>query len=246
MVGKIKMSNIIVHFFYAGLVLHNYLCNKTKKIIETMDKELSIGKIIEKEIRRQGLPITKFAERINCKRGNLYDIFDRNNMDILLLKRISKELNRNFFEDISKDLEIVTPPQDSDAEIKRRESISQFLEVMPTILKQLQKSPVIIFDQEDEENPITPDFTLPDYMITFTIGNTLKERMGDNKILAFDYYKKDDNIEVEVCTNILNNTANINIKLDNKTEKEWRDTIEFAFLIYDKLNIRNRWKALYL
>lgn len=210
-----------------------------------MNKELSIGKIIEKEIRRQGISITKFAERINCRRGNLYDIFERNNIDILLLKRISKELNRNFFEDISKDLEIVTQPQDSDVEIKRRKSVSQFLEVMPTILKQQQRSPVIIFDQENEENPITPDFILPDYMITFTIGNTLKERMGDNKILAFDYYKKDDNIEIEVCTNILNNTANINVKLDYKTEKEWYDTIEFAFLIYNKLDIRNRWKKRY-
>lgn len=211
-----------------------------------MNKELSIGKIIEKEIRRQGISITKFAERINCRRGNLYDIFERNNIDILLLKRISKELNRNFFEDISKDLEIVTQPQDSDVEIKRRKSVSQFLEVMPTILKQQQRSPVIIFDQENEENPITPDFILPDYMITFTIGNTLKERMGDNKILVFDYYKKDDNIEIEVCTNILNNTANINVKLDYKTEKEWYDTIEFAFLIYNKLDIRNRWKKRYL
>lgn len=210
-----------------------------------MNKELSIGKIIEKEIRRQGISITKFAERINCKRGNLYDIFERNNIDILLLKRISKELNRNFFEDISKNLEIVTQPQDSDVEIKRRKSVSQFLEVMPTILKQQQRSPVVIFDQENEENPITPDFILPDYMITFTIGNTLKERMGDNKILVFDYYKKDDNIEIEVCTNILNNTANINVKLDYKTEKEWYDTIEFAFLIYNKLDIRNRWKKRY-
>lgn len=59
-------------------------------------KSKTIGDLINEEVRRKGMPVTKFAKEINCQRNNVYDIFNRSNMDIDLLKRISKVLGANF------------------------------------------------------------------------------------------------------------------------------------------------------
>lgn len=42
------------------------------------------------------------AERINCNRRNIYDIFQRPSIDTELLMRISKALDHDFFADISR------------------------------------------------------------------------------------------------------------------------------------------------
>ena len=48
----------------------------------------TIGEIIEREVRKQQIPITQFADMICCQRNNVYDIFRRSKIDIILLKRI--------------------------------------------------------------------------------------------------------------------------------------------------------------
>lgn len=45
-------------------------------------KSKTIGDLINEEVRRQEMPVTKFAKEINCQRNNVYDIFNRSNMDI--------------------------------------------------------------------------------------------------------------------------------------------------------------------
>ena len=42
------------------------------------------------------------ARQLNCDRRNVYRIFKRDNIDIVLLDRISKALRHNFFNDLSK------------------------------------------------------------------------------------------------------------------------------------------------
>lgn len=42
-----------------------------------------------------------FAKELNCDRRNVYRIFQRDNIDIELLGRISQILNHNFFKDLS-------------------------------------------------------------------------------------------------------------------------------------------------
>jgi len=41
-----------------------------------------------------------FARKLHCSRTNVYNIFQKTNLDVELLKRISVILNYNFFEEI--------------------------------------------------------------------------------------------------------------------------------------------------
>lgn len=45
--------------------------------------------------------ITWLANKLNCSRRNVYRIFERNNIDIILLKQISEALEYDFFKDLS-------------------------------------------------------------------------------------------------------------------------------------------------
>ena len=70
-------------------------------------EKLTIGKLIEKEVRKQQIPITEFARLICCQRNNVYDIFKRSKIDIVQLKQISKVLRWNFFKELADDLELI-------------------------------------------------------------------------------------------------------------------------------------------
>ncbi len=59
---------------------------------------IHIGKLIEKELRRQERSVSWFARKLYCDRSNVYDIFRRENIDADLLLRISMILNHNFFQ----------------------------------------------------------------------------------------------------------------------------------------------------
>lgn len=59
-------------FIYAGVTLQH------KKNINMTEKR-TIGELIEKEVRRQQLSIVEFADKICCKRNNVYNLFTRNN-----------------------------------------------------------------------------------------------------------------------------------------------------------------------
>ncbi len=48
--------------------------------------------------------VTWFAEQLHCKRTNVYDIFNRANVDTGLLTRISRVLEHDFFHDLSENL----------------------------------------------------------------------------------------------------------------------------------------------
>ncbi len=69
-----------------------------------------IGMIIKQELERQERTITWFASKLHCNRANVYNIFSRNNIDIALLIRISKILNRNFVREIADLVEDDTSP----------------------------------------------------------------------------------------------------------------------------------------
>ena len=64
----------------------------------------NIGSIIEEQVRKQGRSISWLAKQLSCHRTNIYDIFKRNNIDILLLRRLSLLLNYDFFKDLSDDV----------------------------------------------------------------------------------------------------------------------------------------------
>ena len=66
---------------------------------------IHIGQLIKTELEHQERTPTWLAKKINCDRTNIYRIFDRESIDTALLSRISTALNRNFFEELSQQLE---------------------------------------------------------------------------------------------------------------------------------------------
>lgn len=67
---------------------------------------ISIGRIIEAELRRQERTVTWLSRKINCDRRNIYDIFKRDSIDTLLLFRLSEVLQVDFFEIFSRALAV--------------------------------------------------------------------------------------------------------------------------------------------
>lgn len=204
-----------------------------------MNDNKTIGELIELEVRRQNIAITDFAEMICCRRNNVYDIFRRDNLDIKLLKNISKVLNRNFFKELAEAPELITDKTETVEEEKNRKAVSQFLEVVPDVLHRLGKSPAIVFCKMSEDkqgNCKLPDFGLPDFLVTFTIGETLKDRIGSNPILPISPVTDNSGNMVEVCQNILYDSVYVNITLDYKTEEEWCNVLNFAFEVYEQMH----------
>jgi hypothetical protein len=194
--------------------------------------EKTIGEIIENEVRKQQLNITEFADDINCKRNNVYDIFKRNNIDIQLLARISKVLNRNFFQDLAERPDLVgLEINENEKENNNRKAVSQFLDVMPRVLNKLDMESNITFTKlNDAPDVPLPDVGFPGYGITFTIGERLydKAKGAFGKLMEVKTLKTEDGILVDIWTNILRGTVMIDLKLDYKTEDEWYKTIKFV------------------
>ena len=206
-----------------------------KNTIE-MANNRTIGDLIEREVRKQQIPIARFAEMICCQRNNVYDIFRRSKIDIVLLKRISEVLNRNFFKELADDLDLICERE----ETEKDKAVAQFFKAVPKALRRLGKEVSIILQELGDEYmdcPV-PDFGLPGYAISFTIGNTMKDRIGDNPLLPFEYMMNEDGYEVEISTNRLYGTKNINIKLDYKSDEEWYEMMKYAFEVYERLNIQ--------
>lgn len=199
-------------------------------------KSKTIGDLINEEVRRQGMPVTKFAKEINCQRNNVYDIFNRSNMDIDLLKRISKVLGVNFFQKIADDLDLVCEEADN-VNQQEQKAVSQFLDVVPKLLEKMGKNAAIFMGNpcpSDIDSDCLPDFCLPDYSISFTYGKTLEERMGANRYLSFEVVRKNAGCEVETCFNKYASLPTVNIQLTYKTEEQWAETLEFAFEVMSK------------
>lgn len=203
-----------------------------------MADKSTIGELIEKEVRKQQIPITEFAKMINCQRNNVYDIFRRSKIDIIQLKQISEVLNHNFFKELAEDVELIDDIKESEEDIMKQKAVSQFFDVVPDVLRELGKPSTIVFcrlDDPGNEDCPTPDFGLPGYFITFTIGETLLERFGTCRTLPIKPVYNDDGYMVEVCTNTVFRSVLVNIKLDYKTYDEWYKILAFAFETYQVL-----------
>lgn len=199
-------------------------------------KSKTIGDLINEEVRRKGMPVTKFAKEINCQRNNVYDIFNRSNMDIDLLKRISKVLDVNFFQIIADDLDLVCEEADN-VNQQEQKAVSQFLDVVPKLLEKMGKNAAIFMGNPcplDIDSDCLSDFSLPDYSISFTFGKTLEERMRANSYLSFEVVRKNAGCEVETCFNKCTSLQTVNIQLTYKTEEQWAEILEFAFEVVSK------------
>ena len=59
------------------------------------------GQLIKDTINKQGRTVTWFAAQLCCTRPNVYKIFNKENVDVYLLWRISVILQHDFFKDLS-------------------------------------------------------------------------------------------------------------------------------------------------
>lgn len=59
---------------------------------------IHIGLEIKSELERQERSESWFARKLCCERTNVYSIFKRKSIDTDMLTRISRILQRNFFE----------------------------------------------------------------------------------------------------------------------------------------------------
>ncbi len=81
-----------------------------------------IGEQIKDRLAHEakGRTVTWFAQRLNCHRVNVYDIFRRSSIDTELLWRISAILGHNFFRDIADEFDRRLPAADNEDSIKRQ------------------------------------------------------------------------------------------------------------------------------
>ena len=59
--------------------------------------KVHIGKKIKEAVKRSGISVTEFAEKINYSRRNIYSIFEKESIDTALLSKINQVLEHNFF-----------------------------------------------------------------------------------------------------------------------------------------------------
>lgn len=69
---------------------------------------VTIGQIIEAELRRQERSVTWLSRKIHCDRRNVYDIFSRSYIDTGLLYLISQALGCDFFKYYSESLRLAS------------------------------------------------------------------------------------------------------------------------------------------
>lgn len=85
-------------------------------------KNKTLGEIIWETVKDRGMTVIQFAAQIGQSRQTVYKIFSGTSVDTLLLKQISKVLNRDFFQLLSTELL-------SDESLSTRETLSGVSEV---------------------------------------------------------------------------------------------------------------------
>ena len=191
----------------------------------------TIGKLIEDEVRRQGWKISDFAEKIYCTRENVYALFKRYTIDVAQLQLISKVLGHDFLLDIvgNPGLVDITNPEIKKDLLNRR-AVAQFFDVMPRVLRNLHiETNIVMPVMQIEDGVPLPDYGLSDYAIFFTIGERLLDRFTPTNIECFEVqtqvaYK---NHIVDIWHNKVHRSWFADVKLDYKTEDEWREILVY-------------------
>jgi hypothetical protein len=62
------------------------------------DNEIHIGQLIKKVVRMQGIKDVAFAQKIGKSRQNVYDLYNRFDVEVKLLLTISRALDYDFFQ----------------------------------------------------------------------------------------------------------------------------------------------------
>jgi len=77
-----------------------FICHPSKRQHDMATQNLHIGQLIKAVFDESGMTVSEFARQIHLERSTVYSIFERQNIDALLLARISLVLKHNFLSDI--------------------------------------------------------------------------------------------------------------------------------------------------
>lgn len=211
-----------------------------------MSNKVTIGSLIEAEVRKQQMSITEFAQKICNERQNAYKIFKKNDISLEQLRMISIALNHNFFDDLSKDPDLAMPVELSDEEINRLQALDQFLEYVPKAFSKLGYSATLVKPVGDEVPVPVPDYILTDFNITFTLGKTFKEKWNDFIPGGIVFYDFPGQISRMVgYMNKVDGIQHIDIAVDLKDEEEWIETIKSALKEIDVFYLPKTWYYLH-
>jgi len=66
---------------------------------------IHIGNLIHKKLTDEGRTVTWLAIQLNCKRPQIYRIFDSSEIDTGVLRRLCRIFKYNFYFDLYKEIE---------------------------------------------------------------------------------------------------------------------------------------------
>lgn len=201
-------------------------------------KNKSIGSLIQEKAEERNLSVIEMAELIGCERNNIYNIYKRDDISIMLLKKISMVLNYNFFELLANDPDLI---KEEEPNTKKRaaEINSNFIDIIHDVLRELNINTSIAFTKLDHEYP-TPDYGILGYNISFTIMDRMKYRIGDDSYIKIDHIKSNKGDKIEIVNNTIHNSTFINVPLDRVYQKEELiELLSFVFEIYYLKNIHH-------
>lgn len=220
-----------------------------------MEEKKNIGQLIKELVYKRGSNITRFANEMCMTRGNLYDVFERNDINIELLRRFSDKLGVNFFEMLAKDYSLADVVEDTE-KVRENKIKSQFLEIVPNVFRRLGLSDGIGFGAKREDGLPVPDFVATELLLSFTFGETMEERCirlcGSNNLpfQSFETITNANNQSVLLITTPKQITMTkqerhfIDIKIEERTEEEWEGIIKFAVEVAKKRFTEYDWLEL--
>lgn len=220
-----------------------------------MEEKKNIGQLIKETVAKKQLNITCFADEMCMTRGNLYNVFDRNDISIDLLRRFSDKLGVNFFELLAKDYSLADIVDDSE-KVREYKIKNQFLEIVPNILRRLGLPDGIGFGAKRGDGLPVPDFVATALMLSFTFGETFEERclrQSESNNLPFQSFEtitNANNQSVLLITTPKQITMTkqerhfIDIKIEERTEEEWEGIIKFAVEVAKKRFTEYDWLEL--
>ena len=62
-----------------------------------MNEQIHIGKLIQKKMEEDGRKVSWLAKKIPCHRNHIYQIYDQEHVNPVLITKISFILKTNFF-----------------------------------------------------------------------------------------------------------------------------------------------------
>lgn len=102
--------------------------------------EIHIGKVILEKLKEQDISKSEFGRKINRSRQNVQDIFKRESIDTNLLAEVSKVLNFDFFQYLSKNKEVSTSILMEDIPSYKKSEVDKYKQKAAELNKELKQA----------------------------------------------------------------------------------------------------------